>query len=157
MYPRFPRDKHPVFAMKVVTDRAEAVFNERVGALRITAPQCQLLMYLDSRDGEPVSQRELEQHLGVSHTTVKGLLQRLEEKGYVRTAFDSEDGRVKHAYLTDEFQRMKAQTEGALRAFENQLVSGFSDAELKQLQSMLERIYHNTLTTESSTLYKEHQ
>ena len=145
-----------MFAMKVVTDRAEAVFNERVGALRVTAPQCQL-MYLDSRDGEPVSQRELEQHLGVSHTTVKGLLQRLEEKGYVRTAFDSEDGRVKHAYLTDEFQRMKAQTEGALRAFENQLVSGFSDAELKQLQSMLERIYHNTLTTESSTLYKEHQ
>ena len=125
--------------------------------MRITAPQCQLLMYLDSRDGEPVSQRELEQHLGVSHTTVKGLLQRLEEKGYVRTAFDSDDGRVKHAYLTDEFQRMKAQTEGALRAFENQLVSGFSDAELKQLQSMLERIYHNTLTTESSTLYKEHQ
>ena len=114
-------------------------------------------MYLDSRDGEPVSQRELERHLGVSHTTVKGLLQRLEEKGYVRTAFDSEDGRVKHAYLTDEFQRMKAQTEGALRAFENQLVSGFSDAELKQLQSMLERIYHNTLTTESLTLYKEHQ
>ena len=157
MHPRFPRDKHPVFAMKVVTDRAEAVFNERVGALRITAPQCQLLMYLDSRDGAPVSQRELEQHLGVSHTTVKGLLQRLEEKGYVRTAFDSSDRRVKHAYLTEEFYRMHAQAREAMRGFEEQLMSGFSAAETEQLRCMLERIYHNTLTTEPPAPLTEHQ
>jgi DNA-binding MarR family transcriptional regulator len=135
--------------MKVVTDRAEAVFNERVGALRVTAPQCQLLMYLDSRDGEPVSQRELEQHLGVSHTTVKGLLQRLEEKGYVRTAFDSADKRVKHAYLTESFCRLQMDARQSLQDFEDALTAGFSADEIDQLRSMLERIYQNTLTPES--------
>jgi DNA-binding MarR family transcriptional regulator len=154
---KFPRDKHPVFAMKMVTDRADAVFAECVGTLRVTAPQCRLLMYLDSRNGEAVSQRELEHYLGVSHTTVKGLLKRLEEKGYVRTAFDSEDGRVKHAYLTGDFYRMQAQAKGALQDFETQLVAGFSADELETLRDMLERIYQNTLTAKSRTSPAENQ
>lgn len=146
MQPKFPRDKHPVFAMKMVVDRLDTVFARCVGALRVTVPQCRLLMYLDSRSGEAVSQRELEQYLGVSHSTVKGLLQRLEEKGYVRTAFDSADGRVKNAYLTEKFYQMQLQAKAALEDFELQLVRGFSPAELENLRSMLERIYHNTLT-----------
>ena len=153
----FPREKHPAFIMKMVSDRADAIFAQRVGTLRVTAPQCRLLMYLESRGGAGVSQRDIEHYLGVSHTTVKGLLQRLEEKGYVRTAFDSSDRRVKHAYLTEEFYRMHAQAREAMRGFEEQLMSGFSAAETEQLRSMLERIYHNTLTTEPPAPLTEHQ
>ena len=139
-----------MFLMKMVSDRADTIFAQRVGKLRVTAPQCRLLMYLDSRGGEAVSQRELEHYLGVSHTTVKGLLQRLEEKGYVRTAFDSEDKRVKHAYLTEAFRRLQAETRQSLQDFEETLTAGFSVEETDQLRSMLERIYQNTLTPESA-------
>lgn len=152
-----PREKHPAFIMKMVSDRADAIFAQRVGTLRVTAPQCRLLMYLESRGGASVSQRDIEHYLGVSHTTVKGLLQRLEEKGYVRTAFDSSDRRVKHAYLTDEFRRQIAQAKEAMRDFEEQLMSGFSATETEQLRSMLERIYHNTLTTEPAVPFSKHQ
>lgn len=143
-----PKEKHPVFLMKMVTDRADAAFQQQVGDLGLTAPQCRLLMYLESQEGRPVSQRELEQYLGVSHTTVKGLLNRLSEKGHVRTAFDSADGRVKHAYLTDSFRQMRSEAEQKLRTFESRLVAGFSAEELETLRHMLERIYHNTSTTE---------
>ena len=139
-----------MFLMKMVSDRADTIFAQRVGKLRVTAPQCRLLMYLDSRGGEAVSQRELEHYLGVSHTTVKGLLQRLEEKGYVRTAFDSADKRVKHAYLTEAFRRLQAETRQSLQDFEETLTAGFSAEETAQLRSMLERIYQNTLTRESA-------
>lgn len=147
----FIKEKHPAFIMKMVSDRADALFAQRVGTLRVTAPQCRLLMYLESCGKAAVSQRELEHYLGVSHTTVKGLLQRLEEKGYVRTAFDSEDRRVKHAYLTDEFRRLQEMARDALQAFESRLMAGFSAEETEQLRHMLERIYHNTLTTEPDT------
>ena len=139
-----------MFLMKMVSDRADTIFAQRVGKLRVTAAQCRLLMYLDSRGGEAVSQRELEHYLGVSHTTVKGLLQRLEEKGYVRTAFDSADKRVKHAYLTEAFRRLQAETRQSLQDFEETLTAGFSAEETDQLRSMLERIYQNTLTRESA-------
>lgn len=135
-----------MFVMKMVADRADALFAQRVGTQGMTAAQCRLLMYLESRNGEPVSQRELEHYLGVSHTTVKGLLQRLEEKGYVRTAFDSTDGRVKHAYLTPHFLRMREEAQHMMQDFESQLVKGFSPEELEQLRGMLARMYHNTLT-----------
>ncbi len=148
MQPGIIKKKHPMFLMKMVSDRADTIFAQRVGKLQVTAPQCRVLMYLDSRDNAPVSQRELEQYLGVSHTTVKGLLQRLEEKGYVRTAFDSEDRRVKHAYLTEKFRRLQIETRNALEQFEEMLTAGFSVAEIDQLRSMLERIYQNTLTQE---------
>lgn len=143
-----PKEKHPIFLMKMVSDRADAAFLQQVGDLGLTAPQCRLLMYLESQDGRPVSQRELEKYLGVSHTTVKGLLNRLSEKGHVRTAFDSEDGRVKHAYLTEGFRQMQAEAEQKLRAFESRLVAGFSAEEQETLRLMLERIYNNSLTTE---------
>lgn len=157
MQTELPREKHPAFIMKMVSDRADAIFAQRVGTLRVTAPQCRLLMYLESRGGSSVSQRDIEQYLGVSHTTVKGLLQRLEEKGYVRTAFDSSDRRVKHAYLTDEFRRQISEAKEAMRDFEERLMSGFSAAETEQLRSMLERIYHNTLTTEPAAPFTKHQ
>lgn len=124
---KLPREKHPVFIMKMVSDRAESLFMQRVGTLRVTAPQCRVLMYLESRNGAPVSQR-------------------LEEKGYVRTAFDDADGRVKHAYLTAEFRRRQAEAQQAMQEFEEQLVAGFSPAEVEQLRQLLERIYQNTLT-----------
>lgn len=143
-----PKEKHPIFLMKMVSDRADAAFLQQVGDLGLTAPQCRLLMYLESQDGRPVSQRELEKYLGVSHTTVKGLLNRLSEKGHVRTAFDSEDGRVKHAYLTEGFRQMRAEAEQKLRAFESRMVAGFSAEEQETLRHMLERIYNNSLTTE---------
>ena len=152
------KDTHsPCFLMKMITDRASSLFMQEIGDLGITPAQSRVLMYLDRRRGEAVSQRDLERHLCVSHTTVKGLLQRLEEKGYVRTAFDSSDRRVKHAYLTEEFYRMHAQAREAMRGFEEQLMSGFSAAETEQLRRMLERIYHNTLTTEPPAPLTEHQ
>lgn len=123
----------------------------------MTAPQCRLLMYLESRGWQPVPQRELEHHMGVSHTTVKGLLQRLEQKGYVRTAFDNADGRVKQVYVTEKFLSMHKETKEALADFEAQVVAGFGPEELDTLHSMLERIYQNILTTESKTQAEKHQ
>ena len=152
-----PKEKHPIFVMKMVADRADALFTQRVGALRVTAPQCRVLMYLESRNGAPVSQRELEHYLGVSHTTVKGLLQRLEEKGYVRTAFDDADGRVKHAYLTARFRRKQEEAQQAMKEFETQLVAGFNPEEVEQLRGLLERIYRNTLTPEPEAPKEKNQ
>ena len=73
------------FMMKMITDRMSSLFAPRMQSA-LTAPQCRVLMYLEACGGGPVSQRDLGKYLGVSHTTVKGLLQRLEEKGFVRIA-----------------------------------------------------------------------
>lgn len=137
---------HISYMMKMIADRADTLFHEVMGPIPVTAPQCRLLMYLDSREGTPVSQRELEHYLGVSHTTVKGLLSRLEEKGYVRTAFDdAADARVKHAYLTEKYHRSHADARAVIDRFEAEIVRGLSEEEQATMKKLLARIYENVL------------
>ncbi len=139
-------DEHPIlFTMKMVVDRAEVLFNAMADAgVELPTPaQSRVLMYLKSRRGGPVSQRELEHYIGVSHTTAKGLVQRLEEKGYVRTAFDSEDGRVKHIYLAEYTARLHEAVSRQRERVEALMLAGLSDEERAELGRLMQRVFHN--------------
>ena len=62
------------FLMKMITDRVDMMLTRGLTLERVTASQGRVLAYLMSRDGENVSQRDIERHLGVSHTTAKGIV-----------------------------------------------------------------------------------
>ena len=130
------------FLMRLITDRARTLFAERADC-PVTAAQARVVMYLKKKGGGPVTQHELEKYLGVSHATIKGLVQRLEDKGYVRTAFNSRDGRVKNVYLTDASRRYKERMNELLEELDARLLSGLSEEEQAELTRMLEQIYAN--------------
>lgn len=130
------------FMMKMITDRVSSLFAPRMASL-LTAPQCRVLMYMEACGGGPVSQRDLGRYLGVSHTTVKGLLQRLEEKGFVRTAHDDTDARVKNAYLTEKSAQMKNDMEQSIRDMHAQLLQGISEEEQALVSRVLHKMYAN--------------
>ena len=54
------------FLMKMITDRVDMMLTRSLTLERVTASQGRVLAYLMSRDGENVSQRDIERHLGVS-------------------------------------------------------------------------------------------
>lgn len=130
------------FLMKLITDRASTLFAARVNC-PVTAAQARVVMYLRKQEEHTVTQHELEKYLGVSHATIKGLLQRLEEKGYVRTAFDAQDGRVKNVYLTEKSERDKESMRELVEEMDNLLLKGLSEQEKRELKRMLEKIYDN--------------
>ncbi len=146
--PETAEDHSVLFTMKMVADRAEVLFNAMVqkGVALPTPAQGRVLMYLKSRKGGPVSQRELEHHLGVSHTTAKGLVQRLEEKGLVRTAFDSEDGRVKHIYLTEYSPRLHDALRKQSCLIEERMLEGLSSAERAELSRLMQHVFRNIVS-----------
>ena len=128
------------FLMKLIADRVSTLFSLRADT-PVTAAQGRLLMYLEARGGGPVSQRDIEQYLNVSHTTAKGLLQRLEEKGFVRTAFDSRDGRVKNAYVTEKADQCREDLSNHIDSITAQMMHGLADEEELQLMDLLRRVY----------------
>lgn len=130
------------FLIKLITDRVETLFSLRA-EIPVTAAQSRVLMYLEACGGGPVSQKELEQYLNVTHTTAKGLLQRLEEKGFVRTAFDSRDGRVKNAYITDKSRQCRDELAEHISDITGQMVAGLDAQEQGQLFELLRRVYRN--------------
>lgn len=130
------------FLMRLISDRLSTLFAERADC-PVTAAQARVMMYLKKQEGREVTQHELEQYLGVSHATIRGLLQRLEDKGYVRTAFNSRDGRVKNVYLTDASRQYRERMREQLESLDARLLHGLSKAELSELTRMLEHIYNN--------------
>ena len=130
------------FLMKLIADRVSTLFSLRAD-LKVTAAQSRVLMYLEVKGGGPMSQRELEEYLNVSHTTAKGLLQRLEEKGYVRTAFDSKDGRVKNAYLTDKARQCRDELSSHINTLTELMMAGLAPEEEEQLFELLRRVFRN--------------
>lgn len=130
------------FLMRLISDRLSTLFAERADC-PVTAAQARVIMYLKKQEGREVTQHELEQYLGVSHATIRGLLQRLEDKGYVRTAFNSRDGRVKNVYLTDASRQYRERMREQLESLDARLLHGLSKAELSELTRMLEHIYNN--------------
>lgn len=130
------------FLMKLIADRVSTLFSLRA-EVPLTAAQSRVVMYLEACGGGPLSQKEIEQYLNVTHTTAKGLLQRLEEKGFVRTAFDSKDGRVKNAYLTEQARKCRDELMEHIRALTDQMMQGISAEEETQLFELLRRVYGN--------------
>ena len=130
------------FLMKLIADRVSTLFETRV-EVPLTAAQSRVVMYLEARAGGPVSQRDIEKYLNVTHTTAKGLLQRLEEKGFVRTAFDNHDKRVKNVYLTDLSNRYRDELIDHIKALTGRMMQGISPEDETRLVELLRRIYSN--------------
>ncbi len=108
----------------------------------VTPVQSHTLLYL-TRCQEAVTQRELEGELGLRPSTVNGIVDRLEEKGYVVRRPSPRDARCRLISATEEGRRMAdtflSALDGADRAFEADL----SEAEQSQLRDMLCRIIAN--------------
>lgn len=131
------------FLMKMITDRVDTMITRGLALEQVTASQGRVLAYLISRDGEPVSQKDIEQYLGVSHTTAKGIVQRLEQKGWVTTAFDNEDGRLKNVYLTDTSRSFHETISQQISVIEDALLAGVEEKDHRCLRELLKRMYDN--------------
>lgn len=131
------------FLMKMITDRVDTMITRGLALEHVTASQGRVMAYLVSRDGETVSQKDIEQYLGVSHTTAKGIVQRLEQKGWVITAFDNEDGRVKNVYLTDRCRSIHQAIDRQVSLMEDSLLRNIPAEGRQVLRQLLKRMYDN--------------
>ena len=131
-----------LFLMKLIVDRASTLFAARTEC-PVTAAQGRVLMYMLRQAPRAVTQRELEKYMGVSHATMTGLIERIEAKGYVRTAFDGRDGRVKNVRLTEAVRTDHERVAGLLEELDNEVLGGLSKGDKKELLRMLEKTYEN--------------
>jgi MarR family transcriptional regulator, organic hydroperoxide resistance regulator len=83
--------------------RMQAAIGERLRAIRVSIPQCDVLTTLTEQEG--VSQQELAKRLYVTKGNISGLIDRLEEAGFVERRSTASDRRQYAIYLTDAGRR----------------------------------------------------
>lgn len=111
-------------------------------SMQLTIAQSHVLWFLRFM-GRKVSQKDIEEHLHVTHPTVIGLLKRLEEKDFIRMERDETDRRMKNVYLTEKADALFEEMQQKREHIERQILEGFEAEEAERLREYLDRIIVN--------------
>jgi DNA-binding MarR family transcriptional regulator len=128
---------------KFIDNSIETSRNNLLQGTDITAAQADILTFLLFNQDRELNQRDIEQEFQIKHPTVTGLLDRLENKGFVRRTVPQGDGRCRHITLTKKYLKISKKILEKAEALEHRLTRGFSEEEQAQLQSLLQRVLKN--------------
>ena len=117
--------------------------NLRRAGYDVTPVQSRMLVYLSCRGGQEVNQRDLERELRLKPSTINGIVNRLEEKGYILRRTSPDDGRCRLVSLTASGQK-KVDTFRTMVENTGKRFSGCLSAEEEEtLRELLVRIIEN--------------
>jgi DNA-binding MarR family transcriptional regulator len=114
-------------------------FSETFSDLDLTQKQVSVLWLVDDRPG--VAQIELGQRLRMDRATTMTIVNRLQERGFLRRERSATDGRKQALFLTPEGTGALDKAKLAIRAHEEWLKERFSPEEIDKLVEMLTRIH----------------
>lgn len=87
--------------------------------------------------------KDLEQFFDVKHSTVSGILQRMEAAGFVTLEESSADRRCKAIRLTQKALDAKDQTDAHIQQTEARLTARMSEAEIQEFRRLLQMAAEN--------------
>lgn len=128
--------------IKQISDRISATADASLKKHGLTFSQLRVLDFIHRRGGE-VTQKEIEDFLGVAHPTVVGLVYRLEQKQFVKSSVDGADRRNKRVAVAGMWHTLRINVNQDRWEMEGRLQRGFSPEELEQLKGYLQRLYRN--------------
>ena len=110
----------------------------------VTPVQTHLLLHLACWTGEQeAGQRDLERKLRLKPSTVNGIVDRLEAKGYVSRRASPQDGRVRLVSLTEAGRSKVQDFHVIVEETERRFTASLSEQERGQLRKLLSRIIEN--------------
>jgi DNA-binding MarR family transcriptional regulator len=111
--------------------------------LGVTRSQWWVIAHLSRHDG--MMQTELANLLDIGKVTLGGLIDRLENGGWVERRADPNDRRAKRIFLTSNAHGLINDMRAAERQHNDYVLKGFSRKERDQLADMLNRVKKNLI------------
>jgi len=115
-------------------------------ALGITSSQGLMLGYLTRQHlsgNTPIYAKDAEQHFGVRHSSVSGVLQRLETKGFIRFEQDDNDRRCKKIELTHKALEIHGEIEKQILEMERRIFRDMTQEETETFIRLLRQATEN--------------
>ena len=102
-----------------------------------------VLLYLKRHEEDKLTQRDLETGLTLKNPTVTGLLNRLEEKGFITREQNLNDKRSKFIKMTDKSERVLEDAYLYIQELDAKMLNGISEEEQEQLFKHIYKILDN--------------
>lgn len=126
--------------IKQIHNQLEKNANNVLRAQGLTMTQIGMLVELDAQPLGKMTMKELEQALRVAQSTVVGIVNRLEQRGYVVTFTDSDDKRVRVAQITEKGMQCCQQARKNMEQAEENLLAGLNGQERETFHKLLEKV-----------------
>lgn len=131
------------FLVHDVSRMRRNLFDLRMKPLGITRSQWSVLAALSRGGSDGLMQVDLARKMDVGKVTIGGLLQRLENVGYVTRVADERDARVKRVFITDKGYDIIRQMQTLGTVNNEILLAGVSPEELRITEETLAKVKAN--------------
>ena len=107
--------------LRMIHNKFREVADRNLQKYNLTAAQLEILVYLKCSGEEEIHQRQIEEWFQLKNPTVTGLLNRLEEKGFLTRRPNPKDRRYRVVELTEKGGELLSQMWEEARGMENKI------------------------------------
>ncbi len=125
---------------RIIHECFKANGNARMKKFDLTQTQMNILMYIFIH-GDGVSQREIEKHFELKHSTVIGILGRMEKNGFIKISVSPLDKRQRLITLLKKAYDVQAYCDAERSYIEGKFNNRLSEEERNTLRQLLDKVY----------------
>lgn len=128
----------------------DKTINEQLKQFDLTKSQQDVLHFLHKNRSKQIKQKDIEDFFHISNPTVTGILNRLEQKGYIERISCDEDKRVKYIVETEKAESLHKIIFQHIQKLEKTMVNSLGKDDQAQLYILLDQVYQNLLKEEKN-------
>lgn len=121
----------------------EKEIHTKLSAYNLTKSQLDILNYLDQHPDQMTCQKDLQNYLHVSNATINGLVNRLEQNGYIYRITNSEDKRMASIHPTEKANQIKDLFLTTIYNLEQKMMAHITPDKQEELVNLLEQMIQN--------------
>lgn len=135
-----------IHALSNLLGRRIEAEKKQKGMQNVTPMQTWIIGYLHEHKGQDIFQRDIERDFTITRSTVTGILKLMEKNGLIYRVSVPEDARLKKLILTKTGEAMHQAVRQHIEDTERMLVQGFTEEEVDNFMSMMDRVRVNLET-----------
>ncbi len=128
----------PGHAIRRLHQISAGIFVQEVGEFNLTPIQYNALRVVAELPG--IDQRTLARKVALDASTTGGVLERLEQRGWMERRTSQEDRRARLLYVTDEGRQRLEQAEPAVQRTQERILEPLSPRQRQQFMALLEQL-----------------
>lgn len=138
------------FYFRCIQSQLEKAMNEQLKEFDLTKSQLDILRFLKYVKKDHVNQKDIEEFFHISNPTVTGLLNRMEQKGYVVRVHSPDDKRIRYIQITDKVEDIDKKIKKHIDYSEGVIAKGLSQEERNLLFKLLAKVKDNLIKEEEN-------
>lgn len=131
------------FYLKKIFQMMEKNLNKDLEDIDLTGMQAHVLIYLYKNRKNIINQRDIEREFELTNPTVNGILNRLENKRFIKRVVSLNDARNKEIMITDKSISLIVEMKKKAKNMENKMTSGITKEELDTFYQVIKKMFNN--------------